>query len=46
MVGKLTNDEMERMWKEAVMAYFMILFWHSPEENRGNYTTSRQDSDR
>jgi hypothetical protein len=24
------NDEMERIWKEAVMDYLMVLSWHLP----------------
>jgi hypothetical protein len=27
MVGKLTNDEIKRMWKKDVMAFLKILFW-------------------
>jgi hypothetical protein len=30
------NDEFERIWEEAVVAYFTALFWHLPgwtEEN-------------
>jgi hypothetical protein len=33
MAEKLTNDEIQRMWKEDVMAYFTILFGRSPGGN-------------
>lgn len=33
------NDDLEGMWKEAVIAYFKVLSWHlsgSTEENQEN----------
>jgi hypothetical protein len=32
MKGLLVNDELERMWKEAVVALFKVLSQHLPEE--------------
>jgi hypothetical protein len=31
------NDELERMWKEAVVAYFKALSWHVPEDSTENH---------
>jgi hypothetical protein len=28
-IAQLTNKELGRMWKKAVVAYFEILSWHS-----------------
>jgi hypothetical protein len=30
MVERLTNDELESMWKEAVVVYLEVLSRHSP----------------
>jgi hypothetical protein len=34
--GRIIN-ELERMWKEAVMAYLKTLSWHSPAETEENH---------
>jgi hypothetical protein len=26
----IVNNELERMWEEAVMAQFKVISWHSP----------------
>jgi hypothetical protein len=31
------NGELERLWKEAVMAYFKILFWDLPAGTEENH---------
>jgi hypothetical protein len=33
------NDELERMWKTAVVAYFKILFRHMPRVTEAKYET-------
>jgi hypothetical protein len=41
------NDELEKIWKEAVMAYFKVLSWHSPggtEENHDKPQSEQPDS--
>jgi len=30
--GRLLDIELERTWKEAVMAYCNIVYWHLPED--------------
>jgi hypothetical protein len=30
MVGYLMNDEFERNWEEAVVAYIRVWYWNSP----------------
>jgi hypothetical protein len=45
MVGRLANNELERMWKEVIMAQFEILSWHlhgGTERNRENYCQDSQ----
>jgi hypothetical protein len=36
MIG-LMNDEIERIWKEAVLAYFKVSSWHVPGGTEENY---------
>jgi hypothetical protein len=36
MVGWLMNNEIKRMWKEAIVAYFKVLSRNSPEGSRRN----------
>jgi hypothetical protein len=31
------NDELERTWKEPVVAYLNVLFCHSPGETEENH---------
>jgi hypothetical protein len=31
------NDELEKMWKEAVVAYFKVLSQNSPEGTEENH---------
>jgi hypothetical protein len=38
------DDELERMWKEAVVAYFKVLSRHSPGGTEENTKTLSQDS--
>jgi hypothetical protein len=33
----LTNEKFERLWKEMVMAYFKVLFWHLPKGKEEKY---------
>jgi hypothetical protein len=33
----IMNDELERMWKEMVMALFKVLSWHLLGETEKNY---------
>jgi hypothetical protein len=35
--------ELERIWKEAVMAYFMVISWHFPGGNDENHENLSQD---
>jgi hypothetical protein len=40
------NNELGRMWKEVTVAYFKILFEHSPnetEENRENFIRTAEN---
>jgi hypothetical protein len=30
ILGWLMNDELERIWKETIIAYLKVLSWHSP----------------
>jgi hypothetical protein len=34
--ARMINDELERMWKEAVITYFNVLSRHSPGGTRGD----------
>jgi hypothetical protein len=44
MIGRLLNDELERMWKEAVIAYFKVIsLQHLPRGTKENHE-SPQDS--
>jgi hypothetical protein len=38
------NAELERMWKEEIVAYFMVLLRHSPRLNEENDETFNDDS--
>jgi hypothetical protein len=38
------NDELEAMWKEAVVADFKVLSWHLPGRNEKTIKNLRQDS--
>jgi hypothetical protein len=43
------NSEMGKMWKEAVMALFEVLYWHLPgisEESHEKSQTEYPDSER
>jgi hypothetical protein len=40
IVGFLMNVEPERMWKEVVVVYCQLLFWHSPGETEKPRTFS------
>jgi hypothetical protein len=31
------NDELERMWEEAVVAYLIVLSWYSPGGIEGSH---------
>jgi hypothetical protein len=35
------NDELERIWKSAVTAYFKVLSWHSPGGTEKNNNKSQ-----
>jgi hypothetical protein len=35
------NDELERMWKEAVVAKFKVLSWDVPEETEETHKKSQ-----
>jgi len=34
----LLHKEMERRWKEAVLTYFEVLFWHLPVSSKFNFS--------
>jgi hypothetical protein len=36
------NNELQRMWKEAVMTYFKVLFQHLPRRTEENYKNFNQ----
>jgi predicted P-loop ATPase len=38
------NDELERIWKEMVMAYFKVPSWHLSEESEEKHKNLSQDS--
>jgi hypothetical protein len=38
------NDQLERMWKKAVVAYFKVLSRHSPGGTEENHEILSQDS--
>jgi hypothetical protein len=36
MVGSVMDNELEKMWKNVVIAYFSVLSQRSPRETEGN----------
>jgi hypothetical protein len=38
----MVNNKLERIWKEAVVAYFKVLSWHLPEGLRKTTKTISQ----
>jgi len=36
------NNELERLWKEAVMVQFKVVFWHVPLGNEENHSLCSQ----
>jgi hypothetical protein len=34
----LLHKEMERRWKEAVLTYFEVLFWHLPVSSKSHFS--------
>jgi hypothetical protein len=41
MIERLMNNQLERIWKEAVMVLFKVLSWHLPGGNTENHTKSQ-----
>jgi hypothetical protein len=41
MAECIISDGLERMWKEAVLAYFKVLSWHSTEGIEENHKKSQ-----
>jgi hypothetical protein len=39
----IVNGEMERLWKEEVMAQFKILSWHSHKDTEKNHRNVNQN---
>jgi hypothetical protein len=42
------DDELERIWKEVIVAYFRVLLRHSPggtEENNTTFQSGQQKGD-
>lgn len=42
MEGQLTNDELERMWKKAVIAYFKVVSQNLSKETEENHKNSQE----
>jgi hypothetical protein len=43
MIECLMNNELEKIWKEAVTAYFKVLSQHLPEDTEENHETLSQE---
>jgi hypothetical protein len=40
----IVNDELEKIWKEAVMTKFKVLSWYLPGGSEENHKNLSQDS--
>jgi hypothetical protein len=45
-IGQIKENELERIWKEAVMACFKLLSWHMPGGTTENHETTSIRIDR